>query len=252
MDNKRFNLQPPADTDGVTKILELTADDLKVPARVRTVADVESLKSYLERWAKPDRTVVYCHGGSIVAVIDEEENDDKVVLKMERTRQSVLWLPLLQNKKVSLDHKSFKEFLEDRYAEVEDGSSLFANVSTLSLATTFTYDAKLQNDRSYSIAIESNDSASVTKLPKFVNVEIPIWEGLQDPDAAPGSDKVYTFPAKLLFSAPSEDRKVPFFGLYCETVRDVLDRSERDITAQVRTALKDWQVLNGVPGSTRA
>ncbi len=251
MNNQRFNIQPPPDTDGITKIVEFTPADLKVPPRHRTVADIESLASYLQRWAKPDRTIVYCHGGEVVALLDEEANDDTVVLKMERTRQSELWLPLLANKKVSLNHKSFKSFLEDRYPEVEDGSSLFAMISNLSLATTFTYDAKLDNERSYSIKVESDDGASVVKLPTFINVQIPIWEGLQDPDAAPGTDKVYAFPAKLLFSAPSEERKEPWFGLYCETFKDVINQSERDIVVQVRAKLEGWQVVNGQPGKTR-
>ena len=251
MDNKRFNLQPPADTDGVTKILELTAADLKVPARVRTVADIESLASYLERWGKPDRTTVYCEGGKVVAILDEVENDDKVHLSMKQTRQAEIWLPVLRGDK-AFKHVDFKEFLEERYNEIAEGSALFAAVSELSLSSTFSYDAKLSNERNYSIKVESDDGASVTKLPKALVITIPVWKGLQDPDKEPGTDRVYAFPARLLFTAPSESQKQPVFALDCEALRDVLEQAERDITAQVRTALKDWQVLNGVPGSTRA
>ena len=256
MHNERFNFQPPADTDGVTKILNLTAADLKVPARVRTVADIESLAAYLGRWGKQDRTVVYCDGGKVVAVLDEEQNDDKIVLAMKMTRQAEIWLPIMRGQK-GFTHKAFKEFLEDRYPEIEDGAAFFASVSNLSLATTFTYDAKLSTERSYSIKVESDDSASVTKLPKHINIEIPLWNGLAEPDLPeePGHgipNRAYVFPVKLLFTAPSEGQKQPLFAIDCESLKDVLEQAERDITKAVRAALEGWQVINGQPGSTRA
>ncbi|MBU6430064.1 MAG: hypothetical protein KGR26_13700, partial [Cyanobacteria bacterium REEB65] len=133
MNNERFNLQPPPDTDGITKIVEFTPADLKIPPRHRTVADIESFASYLSRWAKPDRTIVYCNGGEVVAILDEEENDDKLALAMEKTRQHKLWLPLLANTRVSMGHKAFKEFLEERYHEIEDGETLYTAISNLSL-----------------------------------------------------------------------------------------------------------------------
>ncbi|MBU6429506.1 MAG: DUF2303 family protein, partial [Cyanobacteria bacterium REEB65] len=222
-----------------------------------TVADIESFASYLSRWGKPDRTIVYCHGGEVVAILDEEENDDKIVLAMEKTRQHKLWLAILANPKVSMGHKAFKEFLEEHYHEIEDGEALYTAISNLSLATTFKYDGRLDNERCYSIAFEADDGASVTKLPKHINVTIPLWEGLLDPDLNPGPDglptgnRIYTFPAKLLFKVPSEGQKEPSFGLYCETSEEVLDQAERDIAIQVHAKLKDWQVLNGQPGKTR-
>jgi uncharacterized protein YfdQ (DUF2303 family) len=232
---------PQPGSDGIIRIMEMTAPELYVKKRARTINDLSSLIAYIKKWGNPAKGTIYWTPAGVVAVMDEEDllsgngSQDKVAFSFNRPYVARTWLDAIGR---SFSHKGFKTFLESRWQEMAEGPDLFAKISNLSLAQTFKYDAKLQDDQTYQIAFASEAGGDVATLPKVVTVTIPLLEGLEKP---------YRLVLKLKLTVPDGEKATPSFEFTWEDQEAVIEQAARDAIAYVQEQLPDWLVVHGKP-----
>lgn len=231
--------QPAA--DGMTRVVEMTARDLVEPKRSRSLKDLASLVAYLKKWGDPTLGTIYWTPASVIAVLNEEDltsgkgEQDTVTFNFERPFVAREWLKAING---SFSHKKFKEFLETRYQDVDGGAALYTKISNLSLAQTFSYDGKLEDDHNYQIAFKTEAGGDVANLPKTVTVNIPLINGLEKP---------YRLDLKLKMTIPKAEGATPTFEFVWEDQETVLEQAARDAVAEIETQLGEWLVVFGKP-----
>lgn len=227
--------------DGMTRILTLTQADLTAKKSHRKIVDLASFTAYLKRWGDPAIGTIYWTDKRVIALLDEREiqsgrgDQDTVALTFQRPIVAQRWFSAIGN---VMSHKDFKDFLELRYNEVTDGTQFFTKIANLSLAQTFNYDAKLDTDQTYSVAFKSDAGPEVAKLPKHVEVVIPLIEGLET---------AFTLRLRLKFKAPTSADESPTFQLLWDDQADVEQEAARCAVQDIEGSLPGWLVVQGAP-----
>ncbi|MDD5304673.1 MAG: DUF2303 family protein, partial [Elusimicrobia bacterium] len=214
------------DADGITKVMEIRPSDLIQKKRSRTINDLGSLIAFLKKWGDPAIATIYWTDEHVIAVLNEEDLDsgdgkqDRVTFSFERPYVARKWLDAIGN---TFGHKKFRDFLEGRWQDIAEGSTLFARISNLSLAQTFNYDGKINDDHNYQLAFKSETGPDVATLPKVLTVTIPMLEG---------SEKTYNLVLKLKMTMPETDKPTPSFSFVWEDQEAVFEQVARDAIAE--------------------
>lgn len=236
-----LHIKPTPSEDGITRIVTLSQNDLTQKKLHREIADLSSFVDYLNRWGDADKGTVYWTPTGTVALLDEQDlqtgrgDQDTVAFDFARPLVAKRWLGAIGN---TFSHKKFKDFLELRHGEIQNGPGFYTKIANLSLAQTFTYDGKLDSDQAYSIAFKSDAGADVALLPKHIEVHIPLIEGLETP---------FRLQLRLKFVAPTSADDSPTFTLLWDDKDDVLEEAARAAIEAIKAGLPGWLVVHGQP-----
>jgi hypothetical protein len=239
MELKLTTPQPGA--DGIIRVMEVKAPDLYVKKRERTINDLGSLIAFIIKWGDPAKGTIYWTPAGVNAILDEEDlltgngQQDLLTFSFERPYVARKWLDAIGR---SFNHKQFKDFLETRWQEIAGGGDVFAKISNLSLAQTFTYDGKLESDQTSQIAFKSEGGGDVATLPKIVTVTIPLLEGLA---------KTYDLVLKMKMTVPDGEKSTPTFCFTWEDKEAVIEQAARDAIAELGAQLPAWLIVHGTP-----
>lgn len=229
-----------ADPIRVIQTVATLADQAKKKVH-RKINDLSSFIAYLQKWGNGGSTVIYWTPAGAIAVVDEDDVDsghgdqDTVSFRFTRPLVARRWLDAIGT---TFDHKGFKEFLELRHGEIQGGPGLYALIANLSLAQTFTYDGKLDSEQDYQIAFKAASGADVVKLPKTVDVHIPLIDGLEAP---------FRLALRLKFKAPTSADGTPTFRLTWDDQEDVFEDAARMAVTAMAEALPAMLVVHGDP-----
>jgi uncharacterized protein YfdQ (DUF2303 family) len=234
-----LNLTTQPAADGITKIQTLTAADTTQPKRSRKLQDLASVVAYLRKWGDASKGTIYWTDKQVVVLLDETDlttgrgQQDKLVYGFERPVVAEKWLQAVGKE---YTHKDFQRFLELRWNEIIGGADFFAKISTLSLSKSITYDAKLSDDHTYSVSFKSDAGPDVAKLPKVIEVDIPLLKG---------SAKTYRLQLRLTFDVPTDDKESPTFSLAWDDREALIEKAASDAVAELATELDGWLIVNG-------
>lgn len=237
--------------------------DTRRSARVHEVHDLESLLAYAKRNGSPGGSVLFCSAEEFVLVLDDQGMDEdscympeRIVYKPGLSTPAKAWKERMNTK---LGHVKFKEFIEDREAEIQDASLLMA-VAQFRARTSLEYSANLDDDgKKIGFIVETRTGTETVRLPRTFSIRIPIFRGdaVKAFEEARGEEdygrmlpKPYVVEFRLEHSDLDAGGSKVTFCIRPRNWPDVVDEAVGDLMKEAKEKLgSDWLVVQGSPRS---
>jgi len=222
------------------------ADEWEKPADLRrhTVHDAESFVAFVNRYANPDKALVFIDADAAVLIIDEtvDRGDrERVIWPMTFSDDYREWKGIMGK---SLTHKDLLQHLIAHEHNLASRSmELVQAMRTMKATTTVKHDSDLQEDStSIGMMIESKGGEEIKKFPKAITVTFPVL----DADVLEQVNHV-TATVRLDITLPTEPKQPPMFTLICSQWRQLGMKRLADERACLAEQLKGYCVLFGTP-----
>lgn len=209
-------------------------DSIHIPTRNYTLMDIQSLINYCNQYVDPKEGAIFYTNKKIIVVEDNDRPAANIVMyNFNLSSDLSSWLSFTGG-----NQKEFKDFLEYRIAEVDEGVDLYKDLSALKLNATIKYNSDDANN--YNVIFSTKTEKGSSNIPKMLRVSVPFFEG----------DEVdTTIYFRVLFNQPTEKGQQLIFRLEPLGFDKIFNQAVRDAIGTIASELKEFQIFRGEPNT---